>query len=120
MIALIRSLLLIFALPAAAQAAEPKAVMAENLALLQEMAAGARGFDAAVATTARSDLASATVGMLVAQQSGTLPQGSADDFAPLSEALLTQAEALDSSSLSGLRAGLPGLETACSACHALP
>lgn len=117
----LRGLLLFLALPALAGPSAPKAVMAENFALLQQMAAGEQPFEASRATAARSALAASVVEMVVAQQSGTLPLSaiSEEEFSTQAEQLLTLAEALEGDSLPGLRAGLPRLEAACSACHAL-
>lgn len=103
-------------------------VIADNTKVLGEMAKGALPFDAAKAQEAAVAIAaqSAMIPALFEDPSNTDPKSEAlpaiwDDFADFtakSNAMRVAAEAMDTSTLDGVRVGLGQIGGACKACHA--
>ena len=101
-------------------------VIRQNTGILGDMAGGKTAFDAEAALAAKTALASAA-GEIAArfEPQETDPVAEArpeiwtnwDDFVTKAEALVTAAEAVDASSLDGVRAGMGGIGGSCKACH---
>lgn len=119
---------------AAQEAANP--VVRDRIAAMQtiristgtlgNMASGRATFDAAAATAAKADLAAAAAALpalFEAPEADPVSKASAriwSDFAGFSaqaEALVTAAEALDVSSLEGVKAGMGVVGGTCRECH---
>ncbi|MCA3438541.1 MAG: cytochrome c [Rhodobacter sp.] len=101
-------------------------VIAANTKVLGEMAGGKVAFNAQAAATARANLAAAAAGIPAKfEPQATDPVSDAkpdiwtnwDDFLTKSETLLVQAEALDTTSLESIQAGMGGIGGSCKACH---
>lgn len=101
--------------------------IADNTKVLGEMAKGALPFDAAKAQEAAAAIAAqaAMTPALFEDPSNTDPKSEAlpaiwdnfADFTAKSDALVTAAEGVDTSTLDGVRAGLGQIGGACKACH---
>lgn len=97
-----------------------------NTGKLGDMAQGKAAFDAATATEAKTALAAAAAEVVkafeaneddpVSESTPAIWQNYAD-FTAKSEALVTAAEAIDTSSLEGVRAGMGAIGGSCKACH---
>ncbi|MCA3446390.1 MAG: cytochrome c [Rhodobacter sp.] len=103
-------------------------VIAANTKVLGEMAGGKATFTAEAAATAKANLAAAAAEIPAKfEPQATDPLSDAKpevwtnwaDFVTKSEALLAQAEALDTSSLESVQAGMAGIGGACKACHSV-
>ncbi len=102
-------------------------VIAANTKVLGEMAGGKTTFTAEAAATAKANLAAAAEVPAKFEPQATDPLSDARpevwtnwaDFVTKSEALLAQAEALDTSSLESVQAGMAGIGGACKACHSV-
>ncbi|MCA3449974.1 MAG: cytochrome c [Rhodobacter sp.] len=101
-------------------------VIAANTKVLGEMAGGKVAFNAQAAATARANLTAAAAGIPAKfEPQATDPVSDAkpdiwtnwDDFLTKSETLLVQAEALDTTSLESIQAGMGGIGGSCKACH---
>jgi cytochrome c556 len=96
------------------------------VAVLGGMAQGQTAFDAAAATAAKTELA-ASAAMIPAKFEAQVTEAASKarpeiwtnwaDYVSKAEALEMAAEALDTTSLDGLRAGLGAVGAACQACH---
>ncbi len=103
-------------------------VIAANTKVLGEMAGGKAAFNAQAAATAKANLAAAAAQTPAKfEPQATDPVSDAkpdiwtnwDDFLTKSETLLAQAEALDTTSLESIQAGMGGIGGACKACHSV-
>ena len=103
-------------------------VIAANTKVLGEMAGGKAAFNAQAAATAKANLAAAAAQAAAKfEPQATDPVSDAkpdiwtnwDDFLTKSETLLAQAEALDTTSLESIQAGMGGIGGACKACHSV-
>lgn len=103
-------------------------VVRVNTATLGDMASGKTSFDAAAAQAAQTALAGAAAQIPAKfEPQETDPVTDAlpaiwtnwDDFVSKGEALLAAAEALDASSLDGVRAGMGDVGGSCRACHSV-
>jgi cytochrome c556 len=95
-------------------------------AALGDMAAGRAAFDAAAAARARADLAALAAAIPAAFEPAVTEAASEarpaiwtdwEDFVARAEALTAAAQALDATSLDGVRAGMAAVGAACKACH---
>ncbi|MBD3765403.1 MAG: cytochrome c [Rhodobacterales bacterium] len=102
--------------------------IAMNTKVLGDMAGGKTAFDAAAATAAKTALAAAAAEAPAKfQPRETDPVSVAKpeiwtnwaDFVAKAEALATAAEALDTSTLDGVKAGMPAVGGSCKACHSV-
>ncbi|MFN3643514.1 MAG: c-type cytochrome [Gemmobacter sp.] len=98
------------------------------VAVLGDMASGKTAFDAGAAAAAKAALAELGVGIPAKFEAEVTEAASKakpeiwmmwDDFVVKSEALTVAANALDASSLDGVRAGMPAIGGSCQACHQL-
>ncbi|MDR5653284.1 c-type cytochrome [Ruixingdingia sedimenti] len=97
-----------------------------NTAVLGDMAGGKTAFDPAAAAAAKAELAAAAAEIPVKfePQEGD-PKSEAkpeiwtgwDDYVQKAEALVAAAEAVDTASLDGVRAGMGAIGGACKSCH---
>ena len=103
-------------------------VIAANTKVLGKMAGGEAPFEAAAAETAKANLAAAAAEIPAKfEPQATDPVSDAKpdvwtnwaDFVTKSEALLAAAEALDTTSLESVQAGMAGVGGACKACHSV-
>lgn len=101
-------------------------VIAANTKVLGEMASGAKAFNAEAAATAKANLAAAAAEIpakFELQATDPVSEAKPDiwtnwaDYVAKSEALLTQAEAIDTSSVESVQAGMGGIGGSCKACH---
>lgn len=118
----------------AQQASNP--VVAERIAVMQtirintgalgDMASGKVAFDAAAATAAKTALAAAAADMAVKfKEPETDPVSKAspriwsdyEGFTTQAEGLVTAAEAMDTASLDGVKAGMGAVGGTCRVCH---
>ena len=97
-----------------------------NTGKLGDMASGKATFDAAAATEAKTALAAAAAQIVKAFEANEDdPVSEATpkiwetyaDFSSKAEAMVTAAEAVDTSSLDGIKAGMGAVGGACKACH---
>jgi cytochrome c556 len=102
--------------------------IAANTKVLGQMAGGEAAFNADAAATAKANLAAAAAEIPAKfEPQATDPVSDAKpevwtnwaDFMTKSETLLAQAEALDTSSLESVQAGMAGIGGACKACHSV-
>ncbi|MCA3486101.1 MAG: cytochrome c [Rhodobacter sp.] len=114
--------------PAVKARMELMGVIAANTKVLGEMAGGKATFNAQAAATAKANLAAAAAEIPAKfEPQATDPVSDAksdiwtnwDDFLTKSETLLAQAEALDTTSLESIQAGMGGIGGACKACHSV-
>lgn len=103
-------------------------VIAANTKALGQMAGGEATFEAAAAATAKANLVAAAAEIpakFEPQATDPVSDAKADvwtnwaDFVTKSEALLVAAEALDTTSLESVQAGMGGIGGACKACHSV-
>ena len=103
-------------------------VIAANTKVLGQMAGGEATFEAAAAATAKANLVAAAAEIPAKfEPQATDPVSDAKpdvwtnwaDFVTKSEALLAAAEALDTTSLESIQAGMGGIGGACKACHSV-
>ena len=97
-----------------------------NTAVLGDMAGGKTAFDPAAAAAAKAELAAAAAEIPVKfePREGD-PKSEAkpeiwtgwDDYVQKAEALVAAAEAVDTASLDGVRAGMGAIGGACKSCH---
>lgn len=97
-----------------------------NTGTLGDMAEGKATFDAAAATAAKTALAAAAASIVKAfeaQEDDPVSEATPaiwtnfPDFSAKAEALVTAAEAMDTSSLDGVKAGMGSVGGSCKACH---
>jgi cytochrome c556 len=102
--------------------------IAANTKVLGQMAGGEAAFNADAAATAKANIAAAAAEIPAKfEPQATDPVSDAKpdvwtnwaDFMTKSETLLAQAEALDTSSLESVQAGMAGVGGACKACHSV-
>ena len=100
--------------------------IAANTKVLGQMAGGEAAFKADAAATAKANLAAAAAQIPAKfEPQATDPVSDAKpdvwtnwaDFVTKAETLLAQAEALDTTSLESVQAGMGGIGGACKACH---
>lgn len=99
-----------------------------NMATLGDMAQGKAAFDEAAATAAKTALAAAaadTIKLFEAKEDDPVSEGAPaiwenyPDFTAKAESLVTAAEAIDTASLDGIRAGMGAVGGTCKSCHEL-
>jgi cytochrome c556 len=114
--------------PAVKARMELMGAIAVNTKVLGQMAGGEAAFNADAAASAKANLAAAAAEVPAKfEPQATDPLSDAKpevwtnwaDFVTKSEALLAQAEALDTSSLESVQAGMAGIGGACKACHSV-
>ena len=102
--------------------------IAANTKVLGDMAGGKAPFEAAAAATAKANIAAAAAQIpakFEPQATDPVSEAKPDiwtnwaDFVAKSEALLVQAEALDTTSLESVQAGIGGIGGTCKACHSV-
>lgn len=102
--------------------------IAANTKVLGQMAGGEAAFNADAAATAKANIAAAAAEIPAKfEPQATDPVSDAKpdvwtnwaDFMTKSETLLAQTEALDTSSLESVQAGMAGIGGACKACHSV-
>jgi len=102
--------------------------IAANTKVLGDMAGGKAPFEAAAAATAKANIAAAAAQIpakFEPQATDPVSEAKPDiwtnwaDFVAKSEALLVQAEALDTTSLESVQAGMGGIGGTCKACHSV-
>lgn len=100
--------------------------MGANAKLMGDMAAGKTGFDAAKAAEAAATVAATALtvpGLFEAEEDDPASDALPDiwtnfaDFSGKAEAVTAAAQAMDTSSASGLAAGMGALGGACKSCH---
>lgn len=94
--------------------------------IMGDMMKGERPFDVAIATKAKSDLAAASAEVVAKFQANEMdPASEASpkiwenyaDFTAKAEAMVSAAEAIDTSSLDGLKGSFRAVGGSCKACH---
>ena len=114
--------------PAVKARMELMGAIAANTKVLGQMAGGEAAFNADAAATAKANLAAAAAQIpakFELQATDPVSDAKPDvwtnwaDFVTKAETLLAQAEALDTTSLESVQAGMGGIGGACKACHSV-